>query len=1017
MLTVSLKAKRLFLTFCVILISAVSAMGQSKINGTVITNTGEKLAGATVMSVDSQSYAITDNDGKFTIDATSGTKLNISFIGFITQVVEASQNMEVVLQEDTELLSEVVVTGYMAEKKTEITGAVAVVDMKDIASIPASDAMSVLQGRVPGMYVSIDGTPGGGNTSVLVRGTTTINTSTPLYVIDGMPTRDNISTILSPSDIKSIQVLKDAASASIYGTQAANGVIIITTNKADEGKTRVNFNASLSYQTYTTPIDLLNTDEWGQVYWQAYKNDGRVPNHPLYGGAVETPKAIDFIDSDNRIPAANTNWLDEVYNNAWRQDYNISLQTGSKRSNTILSLNVVDEDGLVKYTNFTRYGVRLQSNFNFLNNKLRIGENVSVNHWSRINAPGGIHEVVIKQHPIVPVKDLAGYFGGPTTQIGDAENPVRLTEETRDNQNKYWRIFGNIYAEIEPIKNLVLRSQYSLNYNNSWVTNYDKGYVLEGDRSDPNSSLTVTAGNSLLWNWSNTITYRVELGRHAINALAGIESKKSMGLSLRGYGENFLSDELSYRYLSNATGNKTVSSSASANYTTNSIFGKINYSYDDRYLFSATLRRDASSRFGANNNYGLFPAASVGWRISKEPFMKNAKWLDDLKIRASWGKNGNDAISNTATYTLYSVGGNNAMYDLDGTQSGTIFSGIYRSSTGNPNIGYEVTTQTNVGLDFSALKGRLMFTFDWFDKETTGMLRQKTQAAIAGEGTTYWKNSASMDNTGVEMALTWRDSKGDFSYDITLTGMTYKNTVTYLDESDYYTWGIGSATANVSNVGYSMNSWRGYEVKGLIRNQADLDEANATAKYRRNAIGRMWFVDQNGDNEITTADQVYLGTSDPKFEGGLNISLGYKGFDAVMYFMARFGDVYNSAKFYTDFFSSWTGNHGTNTLNAFHEETNPNSNIPKLTTYTGYETSTSNTYFIEDGSFFKFKSFQLGYTLPSKVQEKLKISNCRIYIQAQNLFCITKYSGADPELPGYSYPIPTNYTLGLNLSF
>lgn len=996
---------------------------QVTLSGRITRPGGEPMAGATVLIKGTTFGTMTDVNGNYTLQAPimSNSVLMISFIGYLTQevVIGNRTSISVELEEDVSLLQEVVVTGYQTERKADLTGAVSVVKVDEISDLPSSNVMANLQGRVPGVQVTIDGTPGGGNTSVRIRGNTSINQATPLYIIDGVPTRSELNTVVHPNDIESIQVLKDAASASIYGTQSAAGVVVITTKKAKEGALKVDLNASTTLQTWTSSLDMLNTQEWGQVYWAAYKNDGRNPNHVLYGGAVENPSPIAFIDPPlNRIPSADTDWQKEIYQNAFQQNYSISISKGTNNGSSSLSLSYDDQDGLVRFTNFTRYGVRYRSDYGLLNNKLRIGENVTVNKWNTVQAPGGIHELALKQHPIIPVYDLDGYYGGPTSQIGDAENPVRLLYETKNNENIYWRIFGNLYAEIEPITNLVLRTQYGLNYSNSWTTYYDQGYDKEGDRADPTSSLSVNSRFEWDWVWYNTATYNFNIGKSSFNFLAGSEAKSNFGRRLNGTGQEFLSNDINQRFLSNTQGAETSTSSPSAITSTFSIFGKANYSFDSKYLASFTLRRDASSRFGPSKNYGVFPAASVGWRISGENFMSSMKsWLDDLKIRVSWGRNGNDQISSTATYTLYSIGGTNAVYDLLGKQGGTILSGMYRSSTGNSNISYEVTTQTNVGLDLTALNEKFLFTFDWYYKETTGMLRSKTQAAIMGEGTTYYKNSASMDNKGIEFGVTWRNMEKDFHYELTFTGSAYKNEITYLDETDYYTWGIGSATANVTNVGYSANSWRGLVVKGLIRTEDDLAEANTTSKYTRNAIGRMWFVDQNGDNNITTADEVYLGTSDPKFEGGLFVTLGFKNFDTRLYFLGRVGDVYNNAKFYTDFFPSWTGNHGKNLLNAFNVETNPNSNIPAVNTRTGYETRNTNTYFIEDGSFVKFKNVELGYTLPKNLQNKLKLSGCRIYIQAENILTITKYSGSDPELPGYRYPIPSNYMLGLNLGF
>lgn len=1009
-----MKNRFLIILLCLFQAPFWSMAQQTFVSGKVIDDmTQEPLPGVNVSLKGTTQGTITDIEGNYRVEASSDDVLVFSYIGYLPEEVQvgAQTTINVSLIEDILSLGEVVVTGYQTERKKDITGAVSVVKMEDIANIPTGNVISSLQGRLPGINVTNNGTPGGVGTGISIRGITTINNSTPLYVIDGVQTRANVATLLNADDVASIQVLKDAASASIYGTQAANGVVIITTKKAKENQITVDFDAQLTAQTFHTGIKMLDAQQWGDVYWKAYQNDGLKPNHDLYGNG-STPVIPEFIDSKNTIPSANTNWADEVYRTALQQNYNLRVSRGSERGSSTFSLNYYDQDGLIKHTNFNRFNVRLNSDYNFLNNRLRIGDNINVSKWSEKLKPDGIEELTIAQHPIIPVYDINGGYAGPTQGIGDKPNPIRLLNQQKDNRLDQWRIFGNIYMEVEPVKNLILRSNFGLNYRTGVSSNFEPKWT-EGDRSSDKNILTSRADNDREWVWSNTAAYTLMHNDHTINLLAGMEAKETTNEWLEGRREDFIIEALDYRYLTAGNGKQTNGGLASRT-TINSYFGKLNYAFMDRYLLSGTIRRDASSRFGQNNNAAIFPAVSAGWRISEESFLKDVNFISDLKLRASWGQNGNDLIDNEATYTKYVTSLILAGYDIHGINQGVIPNGIIKDRTGNPNIKWEVTTQTNFGVDASLLESRLGLSLDYYIKNTEDMLIDRPYIAIIGEGGYMAYNGASMKNTGIEGILTWQDDINDeWNYDITFTASINKNRITSLPEDIYYTWGGGNGI-DKSIVGQPYGSWMGYKTDGLYRTDEDLDNG---IDQPGKGLGRIRYVDVNGDKVIDEKDRTWLGSDQPKFIGGLNVGLSYKSFDFSLFLNGMVRDAWNNTRFYTDFFQLWTGNHGNRLLDAWDAETNFNSDIPALTAVNLNDEGRASDYFIEDGSYIKLKNIQLGYTLPQNISEKFHARNFRVYLQAQNLFTITKYTGADPEGLGYPYPLPRTYTVGLAFGF
>lgn len=1022
--------KKTILSAILMAIATVFIQAQNiTVQGTVVSAVDdEPLIGASVVPASNKKSGVaTDIDGNFTIMVPQGTDLVVSYIGYKAKTVKAESNMTIKLMEDSELLDEVVVVGYSTEKRSDLTGSVSVVKMKDISDIPTGNVIQSLQGRVAGMQITTDGTPGGLSTSTSIRGASSFRgeANSPLYVIDGVMTRENVGTILNSNDVESIQVLKDAASAAIYGAQAANGVVIITTKRAKKGESRVTFDLTLTAQTYNKGLDMLDAYQWGDVYWSAFKNanGGRTPSSAIYGnGAVPELRTYQNLNGVNVLPSS-TDWEDEIHRTALMQTYSIGLSKGSENGSSSLSLSWLDHDGIVKGSDFQRVNTRFSSDYGFLNNRLKAGGNVAVNWWKAHYMPDGAEETAIKQHPAKGVYDVEGEYNDAISDVlGDAPNLMRLIENNKANKHEYWRVFGNAYLQVEPIKNLIIKTNFGVNYYNETNKTFEPKWL----RDDVNK-LTQSTGKNVDWVWTNTAQYNLDFGRNSIMALIGVEAKHYHNESFFGYGTSLDIEDPNYIYLQNVTSGKNVGAGAS-NYSMYSEFGKFNYAWDDKYLASITVRHDKSSRLAPGNKDDWFPSFSAGWRISQEKFMDDTRsWLSDLKIRAAWGINGNDIIDNEAFYSKYLASLNFASYNMSGDNT-TLASGAYKTRSTNPDLRWEKTYQTNVGIDFGLFNNRLTGSIDYFHKKTNDMLVEKPYIASIGEGGYCWYNGGSMKNEGVELQLNWRSQiNRDFSYDIGFNMTVQRNRVTDLMEDIYYSYGGGWKGGNdaYSLVGQPYGSWMGYVCEGVFHTQAEVDEycSKYRVEYGRPGVGRLKYADVNGDGVINPNDRKWLGCDLPKATFGLNLGATWKHFDISLFFNSIIRDAYNNSKFYTDFFQLWMGNHSTRLLEAaaayenFQQTGYYNSEIPAPTTDTANNENNLNSYIIEDGSFIRLKNLTLGYTLPETIRKKLSLQNARIYFQAQNVFTITGYNGADPEGLGYPYALPRQYTFGIQFGF
>ena len=1029
---------KLLMSSALCTVCTVASAQQVNVNGIVKDATGETVIGASVMVKGTKTGTVTDFDGKFHVECTPGATLVISYIGYQTQEVKAADGMNVVLQEAANDLNEVVVTGYTTQRKADLTGAISVVSVDDIAKQNENNPIKALQGRVPGMNISADGSPSG-TATVRIRGIGTLNNNDPLYIVDGIPTKAGMHE-LNGNDIESIQVLKDAASASIYGSRAANGVIIITTKKGKEGKIKVDFDGSIAVSTYAHKMKVLNAKEYGQVMWQAYVNDGMDPNTNGLGyrydwgyNAQGTPvlngvSMKKYLDDAGTTPAADTDWFDETTRTGVIQQYNVSVSNGSDKGSSFFSLGYYKNLGIIKTSDFNRFSARMNTEYKLLKNKmLTVGEHFTLNRTSEVQAPGGFLQNVLQFNPSLPIYTEDGNYAGPVGGYPDRYNPVAVLERNKDNRYTYWRMFGDAYLNLNPFKGFNIRTTFGLDYSQKQQRFFTYP-VTEGNVANNKNGVEAKQEHWTKWMWNAVATYNMELGKNRIDLMAGMELNRQDDIYFSGYKEGFSILNPDYMWPDAGTTNPQAYGSGSG-YSLVSFFGKANYNYADKYMASFTIRRDGSSRFGKNNRYATFPSVSAGWRINQENFLKKASWIDDLKIRASWGQTGNQEIDNLARYTLYvsnygvnENGGQSygTSYDIAGTNGGsTLASGFKRNQIGNDNIKWETTTQTDLGFDFAFFRNTLYGNFDWYFKKTKDILVNMPGIAVMGEGSSQWINAGEMENRGFEFNIGYRNQTHfGLKYDVTANISSYRNKITALPTTVAANGTFGGNGVK-SVIGHPMGAQVGYVADGIFKSQEEIDN-HATQEGA--GLGRIRWKDLTGDGKITEADQTWIYNPVPDFTYGFNIYLEYKNFDFTAFFQGVQGvDIISDLKKETDI---WAGlnigflNKGKRLLDAW-STTNPDSNVPALSLSDNNNEKRVSSYWVENGSYLKLRTIQFGYNFPQTIASKLAMQRLRMYVSAQNLFTVksSSFTGVDPENPNYGYPIPLNITFGLNVTF
>ncbi len=1030
-----------------LLVTAILAQAQNvTVHGTVVSGTdNEPLIGATVYCDATKTGAATDFDGTFTLTVPDGAILKFSYVGYEPEERKAEENMQVALGESDDMLDEVVVIGYQSVKKADLTGAVSVVSTEALETTPDPDPMRALQGKVPGMTITGNGSPSGTG-SVRIRGIGSFNASQdPLFIIDGVPTTATLNS-LNMNDIESMQVLKDAASASIYGSRAANGVIIITTKsgkKSQGKKVDVSFSANWTAQFYSpqSKMKLLDTPGYATAMAQAAMNDGLDPVAYASGYGLDLRAAdgypisvydrvnnryVDYrvnglydgyINAKRTMLMSDTDWLGEISRTGFAQNYDVALSTASERGTAFFSLGYKRNDGILKYTNFENISARMNTSFNICP-IVSVGENFTLTYTKQVDCQP--LENALKMPSTVPVFETDGTtYGGPVGSMADRQNPLRELAFNKDNSLNVWRLFGNAYIDVKPVKGLLLRSNFGLDYDAAFIHSYNYTFHSDIVNNDMNST-TLSQANDSKWTWTNTANYNFKIREdHDFTVLAGMELFRQSRIDFSAYNEDYDIETPDYMYPDASSGVERSTGNRSA-YALVSFFAKADYNWRDLLLASFTIRRDGSSRFGSNNRYGTFPAATLGYRVSEHI---DKSWLNDLKVRLSWGKTGNQAISNTARYALYVADyGNDRVtstaYDLLLQQSGIFPSGYIATQTANPDLKWETTIQYNAGVDYSMFGSRLYGTVDAYIKDVKDMLIIPAYLGSMGEGGASWLNGPSLRNWGMEFLIGWRDELAcGVGYKASLNMDFFRNKVTYLPSTTTGSY-AHTTTENLVQSGQPYGSIVGYVCEGIFQDQAEVDghgQDNAR-------VGGLKYADLNHDGRITADDQTWIFNPVPDLSFGLNLELTYKNFDLSMFWQGVLGqDVYNNQKFQNDFWSVTDAgsNKGVRVLDAWLPVVNTSSTIPMLTTNNTGDEGRTSSYFVENGSYAKLRTLQLGYSLPTSLLSKLRMSRARVYVSGQNLLTIKSKSltCTDPENPNWAYPLPTSVSFGVQVDF
>lgn len=964
-----------------------TSVDQTKeIKGVIVDNSGIPVIGASVQVQGTTNGTITDMDGNFTLNASSDDVLTISYIGYVTQNIKVGNktSFNIVLKEDNKTLDEVVVVGYTTQKKADLSGAVASVKMDEVSDMAVTGINHALQGKMSGVTVyQTSGAPGA-SASVRVRGLGTIGNNDPLYVIDGMPA-DNMNDV-NPGDIERIDVLKDAASAAIYGSRAANGVVIIQTKKGKKSeKINVTFNTHHGFNTATKKVSLLDAAGRNLIHSEAYQNDGKSVSE-YYTGPIGS--------------VTRTNWQDEIYSTGYTGNYDLGLSGGSERARYNVALGYLSQDGILKNSGFDRVNFRVNTEMD-ITKTLKFGENLMITHSVQSIVPtygaGGAVSSALVFDPSVSVYTEDGGYSGSGELGTDMRNPVSVLDRA-DKKITRDRIFGNVYAQWEILKGLALKTDFGYDWS-QWQEKEYSGIVPEAGRPNTVAELTQQDWQSVRWMNTTTLKYDGLWGKHKLMALGGwsFEDYRMNFLNARGTG--FASDEESQRYLECAS---TVAwlLSGRKEWALMSGFMRLDYSFADRYLLSASFRADGSSKFAKKNRWGYFPSVSGAWRISEEAFFEGVKGtVQNFKLRASWGQLGNQNIFDF--YPTYSQVKNTqdddgyyVVFGKDEKYTG----GRYEASIANKDIKWEVTTQTNVGIDLT-LFNHLDITADYFQKNTSDVLLQVPITALAGVDSEPWVNAGKVRNRGFEFSMAWNGEKNGFTYNVYGNFSTIKNEVTSLGSGNEAIFGGSYRGSNITRtvVGEPMAHFYGYKTDGIFKNQADVDAYNA--KYHKNAqIGDVKFLDLNNDNIVDDNDKTNIGDGFPNFTYGFGFDGSYKGFDLSLFFQGVAGyDIFKAIN-YEGMFVRKSYNQFGEILDRYHPTNNPTGTLPRVTFEDPNGNAQMSDLYVENGNYLKLKNITLGYTLPKYISSKLGMQKLRFYVTAQNLFTITKYSGYDPEL-------------------
>jgi len=1027
------------LVLLMVLMTGMAFAQKKAITGKVADQTGAPVPGVTVIAKGTTIGVVTDFDGKYSISVpTDVLILSYSFVGMVPQDIEITgkTTINVLMKSEVIGVDEVVVVGYGTQQKKTLTGAVSTVGDSELRGTPSANAASRMQGRVAGVTITTDNSPGG-DATVRVRGVGSVNNNDPLYIIDGVPSAGGM-TSLNSNDIETMTVLKDASSSAIYGVRAANGVIIVTTKRGSAGKTKVSFDARYGIQSNTNSLKLMNTQQYGDMTWLEFTNAGLKQGDAGWTsqqyGSGATPVIPDYIfptgvtgtideskytypSPYNGITKANkigTNWSDEIFHPAPIQEYNLAMSGGSEKGNYAFSAGYMKQDGVLKMTDFERFSLRSNADAK-IGDWLQIGESLGATYSDRTlgftnNDEGNPISQVYRMQPIVPVYDIKGNFAGTQAKgTGNGANPLANLVRNKDDYQRDLRILGTAYAQVNFLKNLTFKTLMGVDYISSRVQdrtlrNPEFAEAIAAD------ALSQNYNGTMQWNWSNTLNFKKKFADvHSVNVLVGSEAVSYNFDNLVGSRSTFAFTNTDYMIL-----NSGEADQASSGYfdesKTFSYFGRVNYDYLGKYLLEGVVRRDASSRFNKANRWGTFPAFSAGWRVSEEAFMNEVTWINDLKLRAGWGKTGNDNVGGYYnSYNTYRASVDESFYSIAGSPSKTD-AGFHKYSLGNPDGKWEANATTNLGIDATFLGKSLEVNLDLYQKVTTDMLYNQQLPSTWGYLVLPAVNIGEMKNTGLDLMVTYHGKVGnDFKFDVRGNISHYKNEVVRLNSNPnekLYGPQLRQIDYTVSMAGQPISSFYGYVVEGLFNTAAEVTahpkynpDINGNDTYSKPGVFK--YKDVNGDGKITSDDRTIIGSPHPDFTYGLNLDFAYKNWDMTMFFQGSQGnELINYVNRWTKF-NNFSGNRDITRLTeswTAERYTNGSKISMPMAILDDAVMQQNSTFFVEDGSYLRMKNLQIGYSLPAALTTRLKIEHLRVYVQATNLFTITKYSGLDPEI-------------------
>jgi len=1054
----------------------MNAILQSTVTGTVVDSEGIPLPGANVLEKGTTNGTQTDFDGNFTLEVEDGATLVISYIGFQTQEVpvDGRSEISVTMAEDAAALDEVIVTGYQTETKRETTAAVSVVKAEKLAAVPSGNVEQQLQGRVSGVTVITNGQPGT-TSQIRIRGFGAFGGNEPLYVVDGLPV-DNTE-FLNPDDIETTTVLKDAAAASIYGARAANGVVVYTTKPGSRGtqKTEVSINISsgISDPNAGRAKQMLSPFDQARYTHIAYENNAAalgVPvdyNHPQYG-SNPIPTLPDYLyangpsgvsasqvnlaeirqayenDPQNtfliRPNLEGTNWYKEITRVAPLSRFTVGFKGGTENGRFYSSISGQDQAGILLENDFKRYTARFNSEWDIAP-WLSIGENFQVTYRSLTGGFGGAGGIggandesailsSFRMSTIIPVYDEFGSFASTKAAgFGNPRNPVReLKNNDSDDTSYSIGGTGNVYVLLKPFDGLILRSSLGGGYSNYYYTSYNYRYLGDAE-PQANNSYGEGSGFNFNWTFTNTASFDKSFGVHRVKALAGIEALNTgRGRNISGSGLNPFSTDPDFQSLT-VVQSPVVNSSQYKGVNFYSLFGKLDYNFDEKYYITGVLRRDGASRFGGNNRYGTFPAVSGAWRVIAEPFMQNQEVLSDLKVRGGWGQMGNsNNVNPNNQYFLYAADRANTFYQTTGQASGTD-EGFALSRIGNPDAKWETSTTVNIGFDASFFNNRLDFILDLWKKDTEDLLYQLPLPAVTGNyAAAPSVNIAKMSNKGLDFEIIGRGNfTEDLSFEVSMTNSFLKNEIASLAPGlDFFDGpSVRSIVATRNAVGHSLSSFYGYNVLGYFNTE---EEVQNSPEQDGKGLGRFRYEDVNGDGEITPDDRKFLGSPVPDYTGGITLNLKYKALEFETYWYGTFGnEIWNQSKWYTDFYGTFEGSaKGVAAFDSWTPELGNDAAAPIWESASNFSTNTvGNSWYVEDGSYVRLQRLSLSYDFKEELADKLGLTKFKIGLSANNIWTITDYSGIDPGIGNAAdtnfgidvgnYPVAPQYLINFEI--